>query len=325
MAKKPNRAISEKQKEQDMATQNLKRKKNNNLKDQKRTRTSKVSAIIKPLSAKQTGKGAEEALKRSEEAAKRMAQENAAMAEIGRIISSTLEIKEVYERFAEEAHKLIPFDRIAINVANPDKCTTTVTYTTGVEIAERSRGKIIPLGGTLTEEVMRTRKSHLIQEEENEVVSRFPGLLFSFQSRIRSLMAIPLISKDVVIGVLHLRSTKPKAYTEEHLKIAERVCNQIAGAIANAQLFNELKRAEEVLRQESSFRTSIIDYVTEGLCVCNETVEFPHVAFTVWNDRMIEITGYSMDEINRLGWYQTMYPDPEVQARAIERVARVGP
>jgi PAS domain S-box-containing protein len=45
-----------------MATQNLKRKKNNNLKDQKRTRPSKVSTIIRPLSAKQMGKPAEEAL-----------------------------------------------------------------------------------------------------------------------------------------------------------------------------------------------------------------------------------------------------------------------
>ena len=85
----------------------------------------------------------------------------------------------------------------------------------------------------------------------------------------------------------------------------------------------ERKRAEEALRQESLFRSAIIDHVTEGLCVCHETVEFPHVAFTVWNDRMIEITGYTMNEINRLGWYQTMYPDPEIQARAIERMARM--
>ena len=60
------------------------------------------------------------ALRSSEEEAKRLAQENAIMAEIGRIISSTLNIQEVYERFAEEAHKLIPFDRIAINIINPE-------------------------------------------------------------------------------------------------------------------------------------------------------------------------------------------------------------
>jgi len=50
-------------------------------------------------------------LRTSEESSKRLAQENLSIAEIGRIISSTLKIEEVYERFAEEVKKLIHFDR----------------------------------------------------------------------------------------------------------------------------------------------------------------------------------------------------------------------
>ena len=52
-------------------------------------------------------KRTEEALRESEKTAKRLAQENAVMAEIGRIISSKLRIEEVYELFAAEARKLI--------------------------------------------------------------------------------------------------------------------------------------------------------------------------------------------------------------------------
>ena len=62
------------------------------------------------------------------------------------------------------------------------------------------------------------------------------------------MMAVPLISKDEVIGVLHIQSLKPNAYTESEVRLAERVSNQIAGAIANAQLFNERLRAEEKMR-----------------------------------------------------------------------------
>ena len=65
-------------------------------------------------------KRAEEALKKSEEEARQLVQENTIMAEIGLIISSTLNIEEVYERFAEEVHKLISFDRISINIVNPE-------------------------------------------------------------------------------------------------------------------------------------------------------------------------------------------------------------
>jgi two-component system cell cycle sensor histidine kinase/response regulator CckA len=85
----------------------------------------------------------------------------------------------------------------------------------------------------------------------------------------------------------------------------------------------ERKRAEQALRAESSFRSAIVERAAEGICVCHEIAEFPYVAFTVWNERMTEITGYTMDAINRLGWYQCMYPDPEVQARAIARMARM--
>ena len=189
---------------------------------------------------------AEEAARRSEEEARRLAKENEVIAEIGRIISSTLNIEEVYERFTEEVHKLIPTDRTTFNIINPDNSTITNVYTWGIEIASRRPGESYPLASSASEKVMQAKSGLIIKmEDENEVASWVPSLLPGFRAGIRSLMAIPLISRDQVIGVLHLQSIKPNAYTEEELKIAERVGNQIAGAVANAQLFAERKRAEK--------------------------------------------------------------------------------
>jgi len=80
-----------------------------------------------------------------------------------------------------------------------------------------------------------------------------------------------------------------------------------------------IRRAEEDLRRESTFRESIIDRAGEGLCVCNKLSYFPFVLFTTWNRRMHQITGYSMEEINRKGWFQTLYPEPECEQKAMER------
>jgi len=82
----------------------------------------------------------------------------------------------------------------------------------------------------------------------------------------------------------------------------------------------ERKRAEEAIRREVTFRNQIVGRAAEGMCVCHNTPEYPYVAFTVWNSRMMEITGYTMDQINRLGWYQTVYPDPETREKAIRRM-----
>jgi len=191
-------------------------------------------------------KRAEETLRESEEKARQLAQENAVMAETGRIISSTLDIEEVYKRFAKEVAKLIPFDRIMINMINPEKNTTSFAYIAGIDVPDRRVGDITPLRGTATFECMRTRSSMLIQPDDiEECLARFPALLPSFQAGLRSIMFIPLISKDQFIGTLSLRSLKPKAYTDQDVRVAEGIANQVAGAIANAQLYTERIQAEK--------------------------------------------------------------------------------
>ena len=85
----------------------------------------------------------------------------------------------------------------------------------------------------------------------------------------------------------------------------------------------ERKRAEEAMMVHLAFREGIVECAAEGICVCHDTPQYPYVKFTVWNGRMTEITGYTMDEINRLGWYQAVYPDPEVQGRAKDRMERM--
>lgn len=72
-----------------------------------------------------------------------------------------------------------------------------------------------------------------------------------------------------------------------------------------------------------AFRASVIARMAEGLCVCHAVPEHPFMAFTVWNDRMIQLTGYTLEEINRLGWYHTMFPDPARRQYAFERIARM--
>jgi PAS domain S-box-containing protein len=191
-------------------------------------------------------KRAEESLKQSEENAKQLAQENATMAEIGQIISSTLNIDEVYERFAEEVKKIIPFDRIVINIIDTEKSTVKNAYIAGKEVQNRNVEDIYPLEGSGNAEMVRTKSTLLIQTEDfKEYKDRFPMLLSTFQAGFRSIMNVPLFSKGEIIGGLLLRSREPYAYTDKDVKLAERIGSQIAGAIANAQLFTERLRAEE--------------------------------------------------------------------------------
>ena len=84
-----------------------------------------------------------------------------------------------------------------------------------------------------------------------------------------------------------------------------------------------LHRTQRRLAQVGSFAASVIDQVADGLCVWHEMDRYPYVWVSVWNEKMVEITGYTKQDVNRDGWYQTIFRDADVAARAKDRMDRI--
>jgi hypothetical protein len=87
-------------------------------------------------------------LEYSEAEIKRAEQEMAVLSNIGRLIDSTLDIHEVYEQFAAEAKKLIPFDTLSINLYNFHENTLCTAYVSGLDINGRREKDICKIRGT---------------------------------------------------------------------------------------------------------------------------------------------------------------------------------
>ncbi len=127
------------------------------------------------------------ALSRREEEARRLSQEILIIAEIGQIIGSTINTDDVYERFAKEVQKLIPFDGIAINIINQAEASVTVPYVWGMAAPGCQPGDVFPLSGSATGEVARSRSGMIIQtEDKRELQTRFPTLLSALAGGLRS-------------------------------------------------------------------------------------------------------------------------------------------
>jgi len=216
--------------------------------------------------------------------------ENEIIARIGRIISSTLDIEDVYERFAEEVHKLIPFHRIAIVLTHPEDRTARVAYVSGVDVPGRRRGDTFSLSGSATSEILRTKEGRIFQGETQEQLAvKIPGLLPAHRAGLRSMIMVPLITRNEAIGVLYLLSREANAYSEKELRLLEAVGDQIAGAIANAQLFAEHQRAEQKLKK--AYRALKV------ICRCNHLMRSDSDESTLVRDMcrtIVEVGGYRM-------------------------------
>ena len=249
---------------------------------------------------------AEEKQNRSREIAEQLAKETAVIAEIGRIIGSTLDIEEVYDRFAAEARKLIPFDSLMVNLIRAEENALLIAYVSGMDVPARRKGDRIPFRGSVCEVIKHDRKGILFQSGRmEEMLRKFPTLVHVQQAGLRSTMIVPLISGDKVIGALVFRSKEAAAYSELHLHLAERIGVQIAGAIDNAQLFINLKTTENWLRESEVRFRAMVEQAAVGVAEIDRVTD----RFLTVNRRFCEMVGRTEQEMLASTFQEITHPE----------------
>jgi PAS domain S-box-containing protein len=255
---------------------------------------------------------AQEALRKSEEEARQLARQNAILAEIGRIVSSTLNIEEVYALLAEETRKLIPFERMVISQFNREGDTLTNQYVRGTSVPGRNQGEPFPAKGTFTETVVKERKGLILEvEDEKAAASQYPGLVPEIQAGLKAVLTVPLFWRDRTIGALHFRSLKPKAYAERELNLAQNIANQVVGAIANAQLFQELKHTADAFKESEARNRQLVEAAgISGLGIVVFKGDKPNGVVSLFaNEEAQKITGYTEEELRRIPFLELIHPD----------------
>ena len=95
-------------------------------------------------------------------------------------------------------------------------------------------------------------------------------------SQHRSVLGVPLISNEEVIGVLMLFHTEPNAFTRQQLDLVEAAAIQVANAINNASLyqliFDQAEQLGSMLRSErieKANRVAILESIADGVIVAD--------------------------------------------------------
>jgi diguanylate cyclase (GGDEF)-like protein/PAS domain S-box-containing protein len=165
---------------------------------------------------------------------------------------------------------------------------------------------LFPLKGSISEVLIKTRAG-LYSHSKNveEMVQRFPKHAATVQAGIRSLMDVPLIYRDEVIASLHFRSKTPNAYTDRDLNLAERIGAQIAGAIANTQLFNDLRKTENAMRESEGRFRSLVEQAAVGVA----EIEMSTGRFLTVNRRLCEMVDRREEELLTTTFQAITHPE----------------
>ncbi|MFZ0545956.1 MAG: GAF domain-containing protein [Candidatus Promineifilaceae bacterium] len=98
-----------------------------------------------------------------------------------------------------------------------------------------------------------------------------PDFLF-FDEVLRSLIAVPLMSRDEVIGALTVDSDSPKAFEDSDIQLMTIAAAQVSTAIANARLYEEaedraakLAVAYEELQENDRLKDELVQNVSHEL------------------------------------------------------------
>ena len=168
-------------------------------------------------------------------------QELSLINQLAGVISSSLNIQEVYAAFAGELQDVVEADYTAICLIEDNEI-----YFAAVSSEVGSTwhtGQKIPLAGTTVEWVSLNKRS--FYERDLSQNRRFWTGEDHAKRGIKSMLSVPLVNKGAVIGVLLVGSMKPAAYTPEQTILLEHLASQIAAPIENSRLFT---KSEEIAR-----------------------------------------------------------------------------
>jgi phosphoserine phosphatase RsbU/P len=226
----------------------------------------------------------------------------AVLAEISHEINSSLNLDQVLASAAQQVKRLMDYEIFAVLLPEPGTGDLYVRFAIGhrPEVIEHWR---IPMGDGIIGAAATTGQAVCVGDVRND-----PRYLPAVEE-VRSELAVPLVVRGRVIGVMDIESRQPDYFTQSQQTILTLVASRIGTAVENARLFesaqkqaetllllNEIGReanatlqVEEVLRRAAELTKRLIDYQIFSILLYDETAAvFRHRVTVKFGQRVQE-------------------------------------
>lgn len=198
--------------------------------------------------------------KRTREIARRLA----AVSEASPV---NLKLDDLLQSLLRLVQEFLHADTVAFLTATPDGSAVAVRATIGLEYSVANETPI-PLGVGFSGRVAAARRTtYLSPVSPGDVAS-----LFLRDSGIRTLLGVPLVLEDRLVGILNVGWRSERPVSQDEIDLVDRVGSRAAVGIDRANLFASLERTKSELEARVDERTAQLREVNAQLEAFASTV-----------------------------------------------------
>lgn len=174
--------------------------------------------------------------------------------EVGRLLSSKLELSDLLTSVLEMSTRVVDAESASLLLL--DEKTQELYFDVALGLGPEAAKVRLPLGAGIAGSVAKSRKPEIINAVRQD--ARWsPAMDANTGFVTRSILAVPMLIKGHLVGVLEAINKSGGAFGEDDLRAFEAFASQAAVAIENARLFSALK--------EERFKlTTVFAQMTDG-------------------------------------------------------------
>ena len=195
----------------------------------------------------------------------RKVEELEALREVGDAVSSILDLDEVLQTVVTHAVQITGTDGGSIMeyVDADDVFSVRAAYGTSAALLDALRQVRIERRSTLVGRAALERRPLVVQDLST--VPLDPHLRILHDHGWRSVLAVPMLRQDRMVGALVIRRKVPGDFSPETVQLLETFAAQSALAILNARLFRDLERSRAELEVASRHKSEFLASMSHEL------------------------------------------------------------
>src|SRR5947207_10362918 len=184
-----------------------------------------------------------------------------ALQDITDIALAHLTLNKLLREMLVHVREVMEVDNCAILLITEDGKYLTIYTAIGPEeeVAPQVR---VPVGQGFAGKIAAHREPLIVADPSKaEIITPL------LREKLRSLLGVPLLVEDRVIGVIHVGTLNPRQFTQEDVRLLQRAADRIALAVDHAHLYEseQLSRIDAIARAKQL--EAIFEAIVDGVIV----------------------------------------------------------